>query len=187
MAAIPSHPLCGRELTQCFGKRGFAAPGFRVNASGARNIWGRRTKMSGEKEEKGFVIKDRRIFSDDKGESVKESTEESEPVQAPPDEAEAQPAEDAGQPEGEAEQAQLPEINFPTFIFSLNSSALVHLGALDDPSTGKKEKNLPLAKQTIDILGILEEKTKGNLTEDEENFLKNILHDLRLMYVRELK
>ena len=48
---------------------------------------------------------------------------------------------------------QLPEINFPTFIFSLNSSALLNLGAIEDPGTGQKTKNLPLAKQTIDILG----------------------------------
>ena len=142
--------------------------------------------MGEEKEEKGFVIKDRRIFSEEKDETVKESEEKSEPIEEPSDVSDAQPSEGAGETEEPAEQAQLPEINFPTFVFSLNSSALVHLGALDDPSTGRKEKNLPLAKQTIDILGILEEKTKGNLTEDEENLLKNILHDLRLMYVREM-
>lgn len=79
----------------------------------------------------------------------------------------------------------LPEINFSTFIFSLNSSALVHLGILEDPTTGTKEKNLLLAKQTIDILGMLEEKTRGNLAADEEQLLKNILHDLRIMYVKE--
>jgi hypothetical protein len=80
---------------------------------------------------------------------------------------------------------QLPEINFATFIFSLNHSVLVHLGVVEDPSTGKKEKNLPLAKQTIDILGMLEEKTKGNLSEDEEKMLKNILYDLRMIYIKE--
>ncbi len=78
----------------------------------------------------------------------------------------------------------LPEINFATFIFSLNSSALVHLGMVEDPATGKKEKNLLLAKQTIDIIGMLEKKTKGNLTGDEDQLLKNILHDLRIMYVK---
>ncbi|MBN1930994.1 MAG: DUF1844 domain-containing protein [Desulfobacterales bacterium] len=79
----------------------------------------------------------------------------------------------------------LPEINFATFIFSLNSSALVQLGILEDPATNRKTKNLPIAKQTIDILGMLEEKTKGNLSQDEANLLKNILYDLRLMYVKE--
>jgi len=81
--------------------------------------------------------------------------------------------------------SQLPQINFSTFIFSLNSSALYHLGLVPDPTTGKKEKNLPLAKQSIDILGMLDEKTQGNLTSDEEKLLRNILHDLRLMYVKE--
>jgi len=81
----------------------------------------------------------------------------------------------------------LPEINFATFIFSLNSAVLVHLGLVEEPLTGKKEKNLPLAKQTIDILGMLEEKTGGNLSGDEEKLLTNILHDLRMMYVKECK
>ncbi len=82
-------------------------------------------------------------------------------------------------------EAQMPEINFATFVFSLNSSALVNLGMVEDPATGKKEKNFVMAKQTIDILGMLEEKTKGNLSEDEDKLLRNILHDLRLMYVKE--
>jgi hypothetical protein len=80
---------------------------------------------------------------------------------------------------------QMPEINFATFILSLNHSTLVHLGIIDDPATGKKTKNLVLAKQTIDILAVLEEKTKGNLTEDEATMLKNILYDLRIIYIRE--
>ncbi len=82
---------------------------------------------------------------------------------------------------------QMPEINFSTFVFSLNSSALVHLGAIDDPTTGQQQKNLPIAKQTIDILGILEEKTSGNLTDEESRLLKTILHELRLLYVKEKK
>ncbi|HUV78389.1 MAG TPA: DUF1844 domain-containing protein [Desulfobacterales bacterium] len=79
----------------------------------------------------------------------------------------------------------MPEINFPTFIFSLNSSALMHLGVIEDPGTGKTVKNLSIAKQTIDILGMLKEKTQGNLTEDEANMLKHILYDLRMIYVKE--
>ena len=78
----------------------------------------------------------------------------------------------------------MPELTFSTFVFSLNSSALVHLGVINEPSSNRNIKDLALAKQTIDILGILEEKTKGNLNEDEVKLLKNILHDLRLMYVK---
>ncbi len=81
----------------------------------------------------------------------------------------------------------LPEINFPTFIISLNASGLLNLGALEDPTTGKRTKNLPMAKQTIDILTMLEEKTRGNLTDEEEKMLKNVLYDLRIIYVKETK
>ena len=79
----------------------------------------------------------------------------------------------------------LPTINFATFIFSLNSSALVQLGLMEDPMTGAKAKNLPLAKQTIDIIAMLEEKTRGNLEADETAMIKNMLYDLRILYVKE--
>ncbi|MCW7754540.1 DUF1844 domain-containing protein [Desulfobotulus sp. H1] len=77
-----------------------------------------------------------------------------------------------------------PKIDFTTFILSLNASALVHLGVVEDPGTGQRCRNLALAKQTIDILGVLEEKTKGNLKEDEERLFLHLLQDLRLRYVR---
>ena len=83
-----------------------------------------------------------------------------------------------------SDQPPLPTINFATFVFSLNSSALVQLGMMEDPMTGEKSQNLPLAKQTIDILSMLEEKTKGNLDTDEAGMLKNILYDLRIHYVK---
>ena len=79
----------------------------------------------------------------------------------------------------------MPGVNFSTFIFSLNSSALVQLGQIADPATGRKDKNLQLAKYSIDVIMMLEEKTRGNLSTDEANLIQNILHDLRLMYVRE--
>ncbi len=135
-------------------------------------------------EKKDFVVKDRRIFSEDRPESEKPSDEQaaSPSSDTPPtaDEPSGAPADDSAQPP-----PPLPEINFPTFIASLNASALLHLGAIEDPTTGKKEKNLPMAKQTIDILSMLEEKTAGNLTKDEANLIKNILYDLRIMYVKE--
>lgn len=79
----------------------------------------------------------------------------------------------------------LPKIDFSTFVISLNSSALVQLGLLEDPATGQKTRNIIVAKQTIDLLALLEEKTKGNLTLDEANVLKNILYELRLLYIKE--
>jgi hypothetical protein len=78
----------------------------------------------------------------------------------------------------------LPKIDFSTFVLSMNSSVLVQLGLIDDPASGQKTKNLPLAKQTIDLLAMLEKKTKGNLTDDEEKILTNILYELRMLYVK---
>jgi hypothetical protein len=85
----------------------------------------------------------------------------------------------------ETDNTQMPAIDFSTFVISLNSSALVQLGILEEPGTGKKSKNLPLAKQTIDVLAMLAEKTKGNLNRDEESILKSLLYDLRMLYVKE--
>ena len=109
-----------------------------------------------EEEEKGFVIKDRRSFSSDTGEpreDLSREEKEEEPEGEQPADREAKQA--------ASEDVQLPEVNFSTFVFSLSSSALLHFGEIPEPSTGKKEKNLSMAKHTIDILGMLEEKTKG--------------------------
>lgn len=77
----------------------------------------------------------------------------------------------------------LPGIDFSTFVLSLSHSALMHLGEAPNPENGKVEKNLPLARQTIDLISMLEEKTKGNLTGDEERLIGQILFDLRMRYV----
>ncbi len=77
-----------------------------------------------------------------------------------------------------------PTIDFYTFVLSLGSSAFVHLGDAPHPDTGEPlPPNLPLAQQTIDLLDMLREKTRGNLTAEEEKFLENLLMDLRLRYV----
>jgi hypothetical protein len=77
----------------------------------------------------------------------------------------------------------LPSIDFATFVLSLSHSALMHLGEAPHPETNTVEKNIPLARQTIDLLGVLEEKTKGNLTGDEERLLHQVLYDLRMRFV----
>ena len=84
-----------------------------------------------------------------------------------------------------AQAPPMPQMTFATFIISLNHSALVHLGVVEEPASGTKTKNLPLAKQTIDIISMLEEKTKGNLNEEEAEMIKSLLYDLRMIYVRE--
>jgi hypothetical protein len=76
----------------------------------------------------------------------------------------------------------LPEIDFATFVLSLGSSALVHLGETPDDD-GEKRRNLPLAKQTIDLLALIQDKTRGNLDEGESQLLSALLYDLRIKYV----
>ena len=75
------------------------------------------------------------------------------------------------------------KIDFSSFILSLYSSGLVQLGKVEDPSTGKKTINLDLAKHTIEMIAMLEEKTKGNLTEEENNLLNALLTEIRLAFV----
>ena len=81
----------------------------------------------------------------------------------------------------------LPGVDFATFILSLSHSALVHMGEAPSPETGKTEKNLPLARQTVDLISMLEEKTKGNLSGDEERLIGQVLFDLRMRYVEQSK
>jgi hypothetical protein len=96
------------------------------------------------------------------------------------------PSADAG-PDADSHADALPTIDFATFILSLSHSALMHLGEAPHPETNAIEANLPLAKQDIDLLGVLEEKTKGNLTGDEERLLAQVLFDLRMRYVERTK
>ena len=74
-------------------------------------------------------------------------------------------------------------MDFVTFVMSIASAVMVDLGEAQHPETGKAEKNLPMAKHTIDILSMLQEKTKSNLSEQEAGILETLLYDLRLRYV----
>ncbi len=78
----------------------------------------------------------------------------------------------------------MPAVDFSTFILSLYSSALVHLGEMPEPSTGARVRELNIAKQTIDMVIMLEEKTRGNLDKDEEKLMASLLHELRMAYAR---
>ncbi len=131
--------------------------------------------MANDKEEKDqektFTVRDKR-FSAAKEEKEEPKAKQEAKAEEPP-EAEASAKEEA-----------LPEIDFNSFIFSLSTSALIQLGEIQDPFTQKEAKNLPLAKQTIDLIAMLREKTKGNLTPQEEKLVENILYDLRMRYVK---
>jgi hypothetical protein len=87
----------------------------------------------------------------------------------------------------ERNKGAVPPVNFATFVLSLSSSAAMNLGGYQDPVSGHMPQNLELAKQSIDILAILEEKTRGNLTEEEKKLLETSLYELRMSYVETVK
>ncbi|OGQ96616.1 MAG: hypothetical protein A2521_08155 [Deltaproteobacteria bacterium RIFOXYD12_FULL_57_12] len=78
----------------------------------------------------------------------------------------------------------MPEVTFAALIMSLNTAALFHLGEIADPTSGAKNKDLMLAKHTIDTLSMLEEKTRGNLGEEERELLRNVLYELKIRFVK---
>ena len=89
--------------------------------------------------------------------------------------------------ESESDPATADRIDFSTLIFSLATGAFIHLGLTADPVTQKVEKNISMAKQNIDILEILQKKTKGNLNTEESSLLDNLLGELHLRFVEAIK
>jgi hypothetical protein len=134
-----------------------------------------------EEEDKGYTVKDRRFLH--MSEEEKAALKEEEARKAGAAEAEAPQEEAKGAPAGP--EVPLPEITFSSFLFSLSTSAFVHLGVVPDPATGGADRNLPLAKQTIDLLGLIREKTRNNLTQEEEDLFDHLLYDLRMRYIKE--
>lgn len=78
-------------------------------------------------------------------------------------------------------------IDFVTLIMSFASASMICMGKIPDPATGTVQKNLPIAKQNIDIISLLMEKTKGNLTQEEDRIIEQILYELRMHYVEAVK
>ncbi len=126
-----------------------------------------------EQERQGFTIQDRRRFSST-GETRAEQPERREepaPAEAPAD----------------AGTGAAHEMNFSTFVLSLSTQVLAHLGEIPHPGEERIAVELGAAKQLIDILGILEQKTAGNLDKSEAALLEHILFDLRLRYVDQVR
>ena len=84
----------------------------------------------------------------------------------------------------DAKPGDLPGIDFSTLVLSLATSALVHMGIAPDPQGTPVEKNLALAHQTIDTLEMLQNKTRGNLSDEESKLLQSVLYELRMSYVK---
>ena len=125
-------------------------------------------------EGEGFVIKDKRssqISEDDATFQDEQETKDQEKQTDSSKEKETEPF----------------QVDFSTFIMSLASSAFYHLGDMPDPSTGKKEVNLPAVQQTINMLIMLREKTKGNLKEDEKKLLEQLVYELQVKSVEKTK
>ena len=125
-----------------------------------------------EEREKSFVVKDKRFSAQKEGEGDSQVQKEAK-------------REGPHAHEDSTEQAtSLPEITFINFLLSLSTSAFIQLGEVEDPITQQTDKNLPLAKQTIDLIEMLREKTKGNLTSEEEKLMEHLLYDLKMRYVK---
>jgi hypothetical protein len=122
--------------------------------------------------DKGFKVTDRRVTAEEEPKPAEAKA--GEPVKGPGWEMKEQQHE-----------VPLPPMDFTTFCLSLASSAMIHLGQAPSPESGKTEKSLVLAKQTIDILALLEEKTRGNLSAEESKLISTVLYDLRLRFVQE--
>lgn len=157
--------------------------------------------MSAEKQDEGrqpsFKVSDRRTFSESGEPKPTTSAEPAAAAPTAPVPAAAAPlpttptvpaAPQQGAPDTRAPvHRDLPVVDFHTFILSLGSSALLHLGELDHPDGTESRPDLPLAKHTIDIIVMLQEKTKGNLSPPEEHLIESLLYDLRLRYVERSK
>ena len=130
--------------------------------------------MADDKEERrGFQVRDRRRFSDS-GEARPDVAEET--PEPPPRPAAAESAAPEAAPADEP-------VTFSTFVLGLSTQALLHLGEIPNPMTHALERDLGAAKHVIDILGILQEKTRSNLEPGEESLLDSVLYDLRMRYV----
>jgi hypothetical protein len=129
------------------------------------------TEGRDEKDDRGFVVIDRRGRSDEE-----QQTGEAEEKAARP-EPEARPTPRPGEP-------GVPKVDFSMLILSVSHSAFYHLGLVEDPTTQQTPPvDKVLARSDIDMLEILQEKTRGNLTPEEDKLLQSLLYDLRMRFV----
>ncbi|MFQ5329193.1 MAG: DUF1844 domain-containing protein [Thermodesulfobacteriota bacterium] len=130
-----------------------------------------------EEKEREFKVVDKRRVSTG-GDSLEHEAGNGEPA---PGSVQATDGEREAAASGGGEEA-LPTADFTTFMISMGASVMMHLGDMPDPVTDTVEQNLPLARHTIDTIEMLREKTRGNLTEDEEMIFENLLADLKMRY-----
>ncbi len=161
--------------------------------------------MADEKSDKGFSVVDRRIGTDEEQaqqeeqkrpeseqarEKGPESSEETSAGSGAEQAEEKTPSPDSSSEGGgstagaeDANAGQVPPANFPSFLLSLHSAALIHLGLVPNPADNQVRVDLPIARYHIDLLEMLEKKTQGNLDEEEDKLIKNILYELRMAFL----
>jgi Domain of unknown function (DUF1844) len=135
--------------------------------------------MASEEKDKGFTVQDRRRFSAE-GEAKADGPEE---TRAPAAAAAPEAAATERRQDAAPQPPEEPEVTFTTFMVGLSTQALAALGEISDPVSGARSKDLQAAQQLIDIIGMLREKTRGNLDRDEDGLIEAILFDLRMKYV----
>lgn len=124
-------------------------------------------------EGKGFVIRDRRSRADEPGSSTEHSASATRTEQ---------PGDVVSSDVDRSQSGEIP-LTFSSFVFSLGTSALMFMGEQLDPTQPKVPVNLSQAKEIINILSMLDEKTRGNLTSEETSVLSDMLYALRMKYV----
>ena len=140
-----------------------------------------------EQEERGFVISDKRLFSPSGQRITDAGPPKAAPPESPPPHTQEEPAAAASPqtPTAEADTPQdLPPVDFASFVMMLTNNVMVFLGQVPNPLTQQPQVDLAQAQHTIDILMMLREKTRGNLTADEERFLQELLPQLQMAYVQ---
>ncbi|MDA8299443.1 MAG: DUF1844 domain-containing protein [Deltaproteobacteria bacterium] len=144
--------------------------------------------MPDKEAEKSFKVVDKRKISETEEIKETQNTEEAKPAEKA-DENTAGTAAGSEKKAADETAADMPdfEADFATFIYSLNTQALLFMGKIPNPISKKYEKDLGTAKYLIDTIDMLSKKTKGNLDENEAKLIENILYDLRMAYISEKK
>ncbi len=132
-----------------------------------------------EDQDQGFRVTDKRLFSED-GALRPDSAREEQSTGRPP---EAPKAESSKTAPVEPPPGTGAHIDFPSYVLSYYTQCLVLLGEVPNPYTNKTEEDLEAARHTVDILGMLRDKTKGNLTPEENQLLESVLYEVRLKYM----
>ncbi len=143
--------------------------------------------MPDKEGEKSFKVVDKRKISET--EEIKETnnTEEVKHAETSDENTAGIAADSKIKASDETAEMQNFEADFATFVYSLNTQALLFMGKIPNPISKKYEKDLETAKYLIDTIDMLSKKTKGNLDENEAKLIENILYDLRMAYISEKK